>query len=192
MIRGIRILALLLVCALVGAASASAQAPQAPVKVNPPAAAKSKAGAPAPSNAGTGRSVGKGKATAWTANSADDMDSVWVEKLDLDGDGNIDDTNLLWDDEDKVMYYSKDGTFTCGNGGTGSGGMLVAVYAAGNTYGKPANSGWWVTDLDKGECGAQAASLMGCKFDGSGAYTACGLAVIDAKTDDITLTTVSK
>ena len=192
MTRGIRILALLLVCALLGAASISAQAPQAPVKVNPPVAAKSKAGAPAPSSAGTGRSVGKGKATAWTANSADDMDSVWVEKLDIDGDGNIEDTNLLWDDEDKVMYYSKDGTFTCGNGGTGSGAILVAVYAAHNTYGRPANSGWWVTELDKGECGAQAAGLMGCEFDGSGAYTACGLAVIDAKTDDITLTTVSK
>jgi hypothetical protein len=192
MIRGTRILAVLSVCALSGAASLFGQAAPPPVKVNPPAAAKSRAGAPAPSSAGKGTSIGKGKTSVSTANAAGDTDSVWAEKIDIDGDGNVDDTNALWDDEDKVLYYSKDGTFTCGDGGTGSGGMLVAVYAAGNAYGKPANSGWWVTDLDKGECGARAAALMGCRFDGSGAYSACGLAVIDAKTDDITITTVSK
>jgi len=166
-------------------------APQAPLKVNPPASAKAKAGAP-PANATKGTSVGKGKASASTANAAGDTDSVWAEKIDIDGDGNVDDTQALWDDEDKVLYYSKTGTFTCSSGGTGSGGMLVAVYAAGNTYGKPANSGWWVAEVDKDECKAQAAGLVGCKFDGSGAATACGVAVIDNKTDDITIVAVSK
>jgi hypothetical protein len=192
MTRGIRILAAFAVCVLVGAASLLAQAasaPQAPVKVNSPASAKSKT---PPANAGKGTSVGKGKTSVTTANAAGDTDSIWAEKIDVDGDGNVDDTQALWDDEDKVLYYSKDGTFTCTNGGTGSGGMLVAVYAAGNAYGKPANSGWWVVDVDKGECGAQAAGLMGCKFDGSGAYTTCGVAVIDAKTDDITIASVSR
>jgi hypothetical protein len=189
MTRGIRILAVLALSVLVGTAALMAQSAQAPVKVNPPAAAKSKT---APANAGKGTSIGKGKASVSTANAAGDTDSIWAEKLDIDGDGNVDDTKALWDDEDKVLYYSKDGTFTCGNGGTGSGGMLVAVYAAGNAYGKPANSGWWVVDVDKGECGAQSAGVMGCKFDGSGAYTACGMAVIDGKTDDITIAAVSK
>jgi hypothetical protein len=193
MIRGIRILAVLAVCVLVGAATLSAQsAPQAPVKINPPAGAKSKAGAPPAASATKGSSVGKGKASATTVNAAGDTDSVWVEKIDIDGDGNVDDTNLLWDDEDKVLYFSKDGTFTCANGATGSGGILVAVYAAGNAYGKPANSGWWVAEVDKGECGAQAAGLVGCKFDGSGANTACGVAIIDLKTDDITIAAVSR
>jgi hypothetical protein len=182
MTRGIRIPAVFAMGVLVGGASLLAQAaaaPQAPVKVNPPASVKSKT---PPANAGKGT----------TANAAGDTDSIWAEKVDIDGDGNVDDTNFLWDDEDKILYFSKDGTFTCTNGGTGSGGILVAVYGAGNAYGKPANSGWWVADVDKGECGAQAAGLVGCKFDGSGAYTSCGVAVIDAKTDDITIATVSR
>lgn len=190
MIRGTRILAVVALSLLVGAASLLAQsAPQAPVKVNPPAGVKSKT---PPPNAGKGTSIGKGKASTTTANAAGDTDSVWAEKIDVDGDGNVDDTQFLWDDEDKVLYFSKDGTFTCGNGGTGSGGMLVAVYAEGNSYGKPANSGWWVAEVDKGECGAQSAGLVGCKFDGSGAYTSCGVAVIDGKTDDITIASVSR
>jgi hypothetical protein len=161
------------------------------VKVNPSAAAK-KAGAPAPANATKGTSVGKGASSVSTANAAGDNDSVWAEKIDIDGDGNVDDTQALWDDEDKVLYYSKTGTFTCSKGGTGSGGMLVAVFAAGNAYGKPANSGWWVAEVDKDECAAKAAGIVGCKFDGSGAATACGVAVIDNKTDDITFVGVSK
>lgn len=192
MIRGTRILAVVALCLLVGAASLLAQsAPQAPVKVNPPPALKSKAGHP-PANAGKGTSIGKGKASTTTANAPGDTDSVWAEKIDIDGDGKVDDTQFLWDDEDKVLYFSKSGTFTCASGGTGSGGILVAVYAEGNPYAKAANSGWWVAEVDKGECGAEAAGLVGCKFDGSGAYTSCGVAVIDAKTDSITIASVSR
>ncbi len=186
MTRALRILAVLSVCAIVGASSLLAQgAAQAPVKVNP-SATKGKAGAPPPANATKGTSIGKGKASVNTANSAGDTDSIWAEKIDIDGDGNVDDVQALWDDEDKVLYYSKDGTFTCSNGGTGSGAMLVAVYAEGNVYKMPANSGWWVAEVDKDECKAQAGGLVGCKFDGTGAATACGVAIINAKTDDIT------
>jgi hypothetical protein len=49
-----------------------------------------------------------------------------------------------------------------------------------------------VVDVDKGECGAQAAGLLGCKFDASGAETACGVVTIDEKNDDITIVTASK
>ncbi len=191
MIRVMRILAGIAVCAM-SASALLAQSAEAPIKVNPKAVTKGKVGSPLPNNATKGTSIGKGKASVSTANSASDTDSVWAEKVDIDGDGNIDDTQALWDDEDKVLYYAKDGTFTCSNGGTGSGGMLVAVYAAGNVYGKPANSGWWVAEVDKDECKAQAAGLVGCKFDGTGAATACGVAVIDNKTDDIVIATVSK
>ncbi len=188
MIRVMRILAGFAVCALSGSALL-AQAAQSPVKVNPSAAAK-KAGSPPPASATKGTSVGSGKTAVSTANAAGDTDSVWAEKIDIDGDGNVDDTQALWDDEDKVLYYSKTGTFSCSSGGTGSGGMLVAVFAAGNAYGKPANSGWWVAEVDKDECKAQSAGLVGCKFDGTGAYTACGVAVVDNKTDDIVITAV--
>jgi hypothetical protein len=188
MVRLMRLLAGIAACAM-SASALLAQSTTAPVKVNPSAVVK-KVGTPPPANAGKGTSIGKGKAMVSTANTPTDTDSVWAEKIDIDGDGNVDDTQALWDDEDKILYYAKDGTFTCMNGGTGSGGMLVAVYAEGNAYGKPANSGWWVAEVDKDECKSQAAGLVGCKFNGSGANTACGVAVIDNKAHDITLAAV--
>ena len=190
MSRGVRSVLSLSAC-LLASAALLAQTAEAPVKVNP-SATKGKAGAPPPASATKGTSIGSGKAKVNTANAAGDTDSISAEKLDIDGDGNIDDTQALWDDEDKVLYYSKTGTFTCSNGGTGSGGMLVAVFAEGNAYGRPANSGWWVAEVDKDECKAQASGLVGCKFDGSGAATACGVATINEKTDDVTIVAVKR
>jgi hypothetical protein len=180
--------------AVVWSSSASAQAPvQGPVKVAPPAAVRDMASAPKPpSSAQQAKSVGKGKATANTANSVSDTDSLWIERIDVDGDGNVDEASLLWDDEDKVLYLYKEGTFTCKNGGTGEGGMLVAVYGAGNTRKAPAGSGWWAVELDKSECASQVAGLYGCKFDTSGNATACGMAAVDDKNDDLVIVAVSK
>ena len=170
-------------------AQTAAPAPQAPVKVAPPAAVRDKANDPKPpANATQVKSVGKGKATANTANSAADTDSMWVDKIDIDGDGNVDEVSLLWDDEDRVLYLYKDGTFTCSNGGTGTGGMLIAVYGKGNSHNKPAGSGWWAVELDKSECAAQAAGLYGCAFDAKGASTACGMATVDDKGDALVIT----
>lgn len=183
-----------LFAALAGAALMLAQAAApAPVKVQVPAAVKEKANSPAPpANAKQAKSIGKGKASANTANSADDTDSVWVEKIDADGDGSVDEASLLWDDEDKVLYIDKDGTFTCANGGTGTGGMLIAVYGKGNSHNKPAGSGWWAAELDKSECAAEAAGLYGCAFDAAGASTACGAAVVDDKGDALVVTVSKK
>ncbi len=173
---------------LLGAASLLAQgATQSPVKVNPPAAVRNNTAPKPPASATQSKSVGKGKVAANTANSAADNDSMWVEKVDLDGDGSVDETSMLWDDEDKVLYLYKEGTFTCANGGTGSGGMLVAIYGKGNSRNKPAGSGWWAVEVDKDECAANAAGVYGCKFDASGASTACGMAVVDDKNDDLTI-----
>jgi hypothetical protein len=165
---------------------------QGPVKVNPPASVTDKAKSPAPSaDAKKGASIGKEKVKAKTANGTDDTDSIWVEQLDIDGDGDVEETNLLWDDEDKVLYLYADGTFTCANGGTGEGGMLIPLYGDGNTYKKPVGSGWYAVGLDKSECAAETAGIYGCKFDAKGNATACGAARIDASNDDITIVAVS-
>ena len=123
-----------------------------------------------PANATQGKSIGKGKASANTANTPDDSDSIWVEKIDVDGDGNVDEASLLWDDEDKVLYIYKEETFTCSNGGTGSGGMLVAVVRQGqHAHRQPAGLGL------VGRRGSTRASapprppgIYGCKFDAAG------------------------
>jgi hypothetical protein len=176
-----------------GAGLVLAQTTAAGPTVKPAAvAAKAASPAPAPANAKTTKSAGAGKQTVSTANSASDDDSFWVEKVDLDGDGDTEDSNLVWDDEDKVLFAYSVGAFTCRNGGTATAGLLVATNAEGNPRKRPAGSGFWVAELDKGECGAQAAALWGCTFDASGNETACGVATLDEKNDDLIIATAAK
>jgi hypothetical protein len=176
-----------------GAGFVLAQTTAAGPSVKPTAVAtKAASPAPAPANAKTTKTAGAGKQTVSTANSASDDDSFWVEKVDLDGDGDTEDSNLVWDDEDKVLFAYSAGAFTCRNGGTATAGLLVATNAEGNPRKRPAGSGFWVAELDKGECGAQAAALWGCRFDASGNETACGVATLDEKNDDLIIATASK
>ena len=123
-----------------------------------PATVATKAGAAPPASAKPTKTAGGNKLAVSTANNATDDDSFWVEKVDVDGDGDVEDTNIVWDDEDKVLFVYSVGAFACRNGGTATTELLVATNAAGNPRKKPAGSGFWLADLDKGECGAQAAA----------------------------------
>jgi hypothetical protein len=145
-----------------------------------------------PAGSKTTTTAGVGKMKYSTANSAADNDSFWVEKLDVDGDGDVEDTNLVWDDEDKVLFASTTEALECRNGGTAQADLLVATYASGNARQKPAGAGFWLASLDQGECAAQTASMWGCRFDASGNETACGIASLDEKNDDIVIATESK
>ncbi len=161
---------------------------QAGVKVNP-ANVQKKAGTPPPSSASKTSSVGKSAATKMSTPAS----SVsWNETVDVDGDGNADQTNLVWDSKDKMLFSDSEGTFTCQNGSTGAGELLIGVNAEGNPRGRPAGSGFWVASVDKGECGAQSPGLWGCKFDASGNPTTCGVATIDQQNGDIVVVTASR
>jgi len=92
----------------------------------------------------------------------------------------------------KVMYLSRERTFACANGGTADGSVLMVVYGKGNTLGKPAGSGWYVAELDEGECGVKSAGLYGCKFDASGTATECGAAAINEETDEVVIVAASR
>ena len=155
------------------------------------AIAKAKNPSP-PANASKKTTTGKGKATINTANTQGDDDSFWVESIDLDGDGTVEETDFLYDDEDKVLLMYDDGDFKCKGGGVGEGSLLVAVNAAGNGRGRPVGSGWYVVDLDESECKVKAAGLYGCKFDANGNATACGLATVDEKNDEIVIAEVAQ
>jgi hypothetical protein len=157
-----------------------------------PTAVATKAGSAPPSGSKTTQTAGNNKAKISTANTAADSDSFWVERIDVDGDGDVEDTNLVWDDEDKVLFAYSVGAFTCRNGGTATAELLVATFADGNPRKKPTGSGFWLADLDKGECAAQAAAMWGCKFDASGTETVCGVAALDEKNDDLVIVTESK
>ena len=145
-----------------------------------------------PADAQQQASVGEGSMTMGTNNSPDDTDFYWEEAIDVDGNGDVETADLLWDDEDKILlvYYEDD--FTCDNGSPGSGSVLMAINAADNSRGRPAGSGFYIVSLDESECGAQEAALWGCKFDGNGNDTACGVAILDEKNDDLVIVTANE
>lgn len=70
-------------------------------KPHPAVIAKAKAAKP-PANAKKGNSIGKGKLAAKTDNAAAGTDSVWAEEIDIDGDGKVEQTDLLYDEGSPV------------------------------------------------------------------------------------------
>jgi hypothetical protein len=142
------------------------------VKVKPPTSAAK--GVKPPAGAKRGSSIGKGKAAAKTANGAADTDSIWVDEIDIDGDGDVEEVDWLWDDEDKVLYLYDETDLGCAlTDGVASSSLLVAVYGDANTARKSAGSGWWVATLDEGECAAEETDVYGCRFDANGNAREC-------------------
>lgn len=162
------------------------QSSSAGLQVNP-AQVQKKASTPPPAGTTKTNSVGQNVKMATPA----DSDS-WAEQIDVDGNGTVEQTNLVWDSADKVLFASSPGTFTCSNGSTGTGELLVAVNGTGNTRGRPVGSGFWVASMDKGQCGIPAGTMWGCKFDASGTATTCGVATIDQKNNDVIIATASR
>ena len=174
----------LLVSAAVGLAQT--QSSSAGLQVNP-AQVQKKAGTPPPAGTTKTSSVGQNVKMATPA----DSDS-WAEQIDVDGNGAAEQTNLVWDGVDRVLFSDSSGTFTCSNGSTGTGELLVAVNGAGNTRGRPVGSGFWVASMDKGQCGVPAGTMWGCKFDATGTVTTCGVATVDQKNNDLIIATATR
>jgi hypothetical protein len=145
-----------------------------------------------PADAKKSASIGEEVISVSTANSPGDTDSVWVQQIDVNGDGSVESANLIWDDEDKILYFYYEGGFKCKNGNTGTGAVLIGVNGKDNPRNKPAGSGFYAVSLDKDECGAEEAGLWGCRFDAAGNPTACGTAAVDDKYDDIIILTASQ
>jgi hypothetical protein len=128
-------------------------------------------------------SIGKGKTTVNTSKD----NSFWVEQVDLDGTGHPVDTQMLWDDTDKVLYSAASKTFQCKDGSSANADLLMATYAKGNKAGKPAGAGWWMASSDQGACKIPTEQAYGCKFDATGKNTACGMATLDDQTHEMTI-----
>jgi hypothetical protein len=165
---------------------AQAQSSSTVLQVNP-AQVQKRAGTPPPAGTTKTSSVGQNVKMATPA----DSDS-WAEQIDMDGNGTMEQANLVWDGTDKVLFASSPGTFTCSNGSTGTGELLVAINGTGNQFGRPVGSGFWVASMDKGQCGVPAGTMWGCKFNASGITTACGVATIDQQNNDVILVTSKK
>jgi hypothetical protein len=140
-----------------------------------------------PANASAATSIGKGRLTLSKANQG----YVWSQEVDYNADGTMEQVDYFYDPAAKITYHYVEKDFTCAAGTSrGNGGVLIAVYNTGNKLGRPAGSGWYVADLDKGECNAQAAALWGCRFDANGNVTVCGIVAAQIQ-DDIEITQTS-
>ena len=172
----------------------SSSASQPGPKISPSPSVKQKAQNPQPGSQAQTKSstttVGKGKTTLKNSSRSSSDYVDWAEEIDIDGSGNATAADVAWDTQKKVLYLDKDQTFSCKNGQTADGNVLMAVYGKGNTAGKPAGSGWFVADLDAGECAVPAAGLYGCRFDANGNPTQCGAAVMQE--EDVVITPVPK
>jgi hypothetical protein len=164
-------------------------APSVPqVKVTPAIEAKAQLPKPGPkaTRQKAADTFGKGKSSITVKGHPGGVShSFWTEELDVDGSGNPVQVDEAWDNHHKVLYLSKDRTFQCGNGQTAEGSTLMAVYGKGNTLGKPTGSGWWVAELNEGECNVQTAGIYGCRFDADGTNRDCGSATIQPDSDDV-------
>jgi hypothetical protein len=162
-------------------------APSVPnIHVTPPVQAKAAAPKPGPKavKKPDTKDFGKGKATVHFKGSPHDR-SFWAEQLDVDNSGNPVLVNEAWDNHSKILYISNDRTFTCGNGQSASGSTLMAIYGKGNTRKRPAGSGWWVSELNAGDCGVATEGLYGCRFDAAGNNSDCGSATIQPEVQDV-------
>ena len=132
--------------------------------------------------------LGEGELQIDTTDGEFDVDSLWTESLDVDDDGDADEIQLVYDDEDGILYAYAVDVFDCLVGeGTADAGILMAIYDDGNSMGAPEGSGWYIVGLDAGECAAEAAMLWGCEFDPAGQETACGTATIDKAAGTVTI-----
>ena len=159
-------------------------------KVNP-APLQAQAALPPPPNATKATSIGKGAASIQTGNGAGDTDSFWVGQLDIDGDGDVETTQFLWDDEDKVLFAYAETEVACENGGTSVVAILAGVNAAGNSRGRPVGSGFYAVYFDGTECGADQAGLFGCTFTASGYVNGWAAVVVDSAGDEIDMVGVN-
>ncbi len=162
-----------------------------PATVKPPVGAVKNVTPPA--NAKKGTSIGTGTAMAKSGNAAGDQDSVWVQKIDIDGDGDVEEVDVLWDDEDKVLFLYDELDVDCAlTDGVASSSLVVTLFGQGNVAKKPVGSGWYVVDLDESECAVEEEALYGCRFDASGKATGCAVATIDYAADEIDFAGVSE
>lgn len=164
-----------------------------PVAVVVPPAVRSMASKPAPpADAQKVTTIGTGPLQASTANDAGDTDLLWSQKIDINGDGKVEDAQLLWDNEDSILYLNAAAKLACAKGGEADASLLIVLYGNANKVQQATGSGAYVVQLDGGECGAKAAGLFGCEFDPKGAATACGTGVLDKKSGDLDVVAVAR
>jgi len=180
--------AVLLLAVLIAAPHALAQGSNGPVSFQPGADLLNRAVSPAPGSGATNQSkkaaIGRGNTMI---DSGDPKSSFWSEPADLESNGTVAQADMLWDASAKIFYAFAHTTLRCSHGKSTEGDILIGIYGKKNFLGKAAGSGWWVVDLQNGQCQAPLAGLYGCKFDNRGRTLACGRAELDTRINDMAI-----
>jgi hypothetical protein len=129
------------------------------------------------------KSIGAGETTVTTVEDAD----VWTEQTDVDGDGDMETVDYLWDGATKVLYCWMAGQVQMVDGTWAQDGAIVAIYNEGNTAGQPVGSGWYAYGVRSGDSTQVVGELWGCYFDAAGNATQCGTAAWDRTANSITI-----
>ena len=173
--------------AVLGTAIASAaQGAASPVNFQPGSDLQKRALSPSPGPTNQARKavIGQGKTMIDTGNP---QSTSWNETIDLSGAGNVVNADMLWDSSSKIFYAFAHTTLRCSHGKTIEGEVLVGIYGKKNFLGKIPGSGWWVVDLQQGQCQAPLPGLYGCKFSSNGEPLACGRAEVAQRITDMAI-----
>ena len=172
------------IAVLATAIASAAQGAVGPVNFQPSAELQNRALSPSPgANAVKQPAIGRGKTMI---DSGDAKSMLWNETIDISA-GNIVDAQMLWDPSSKIFYAFAHTTLRCTHGKTVEGDILIGLYGKKNFLDKAAGSGWWVVELQQGECEAPLAGLYGCKFSQRGQKLACGRAEVDPRINDMAI-----
>jgi hypothetical protein len=140
-----------------------------------------------------GTLIGEGGHELDTMDGENDVDSMWKESIPVEREGGADEVTLIYDDEDGILFAYAVDIFDCLSGdGTADAAILMGIHDDGNPAGMPEGSGWYIVELDAGECAAEAKMLWGCEFDADGNETACGVATVDKAAGTVTFAKAAK
>ena len=136
-----------------------------------------------PKTAKKGKGVGEDTLRVVTARKAGESDLVWSSQLDLTGSGTPARADLVVDRRQKVSYAYAHQTVKCKDGTSARAREIMAIYDEGNTFGRPAGSGWYAVLLAGGQCGMATPTVWGERFDARDSVIAEGVASIDSTGD---------
>ena len=117
--------------------------------------------------------------------------TIWVERYDMEGTGDVEPTELAVNFTTHVGYAYGQAAVRCKDGTMVHGPQIMGVYLEGNVFKQPRGSGWYATELQTGQCGMTEPTVWGSRFDARGVIYAEGVAMIYPKTGDLLLVTVA-
>ncbi len=187
-IKPCTILSCLIFCASVAGAQQQSGSPNVEVPIIPKARAISPAPPSDARHKAQKNTIGEGRVAVTTSEPSDYWEEHNAMGQVIQG---LVTTSFLYDKKAGILYGFRNGDFACNNS-TMSGNVIEAVYTQGNPAGQPAGSGWYVAELNAGQCGVKTDGIFGCRFNAEGQHTACGVAVKNTQTGEVDFTGVSE